>query len=313
MAIQTAAVPESIPYPARTLSNIIKILFRLTPAQVEGLLEQGYVSLNGRTKRQGWVKCEVGDKISVDVVPQSIVAPVKQTKKKSGSRTIEFLYDDDDLSLVNKPANLLTVPTRHREPHTVISLVERRYQTKDPKAKAYCVHRLDRGVSGVLAIAKSLEMAERIRDQFAARKPKRKYIAIVAGRPAESSGRLVNYLSTDEDLNRIIVPDETRGELAITNYKTQTNYPDATILEVVLETGRRNQIRVQLAEIGTPILGDPRYRPRQASHWAWQHQRIALHAECLGFKHPRTGEALYVETQWPQEFRDFIRSQKKVN
>ena len=209
MAIQTAAVPESIPFPARTLSNIIKILFRLTPAQIDGLLEQGYVTLNGRTKRQGWAKCEVGDKISIDVVPQSIVAPVKQTKKKSGSRTIEFLYDDEDLSLVNKPANLLTVPTKHREAHTVISLVERRYQSKDPKAKAYCVHRLDRGVSGVLAIAKSLEMAERIRDQFAARKPKRKYIAIVAGKPPQPAGRLVNYLSTDEDLNRIIVPDET--------------------------------------------------------------------------------------------------------
>lgn len=312
MAIQTAVVPASIPYPARTLSNIIKILFRLTPAQIDGLLEQGYVTLNGRTKRQGWAKCDVGDKITVDVVPQSIVAPVKQTKKKTGSRTIEFLYDDEDLSLVNKPANLLTVPTKHREAHTVISLVERRYQSKDPKAKAFCVHRLDRGVSGVLAIAKSLEMAERIRDQFAARKPKRKYIAIVAGKPPEPSGRLVNYLSTDEDLNRIIVPDETRGELAITNYKTHTLFPDASILEVVLETGRRNQIRVQLAEMGTPILGDPRYRPRQAAHWAWPHQRIALHAECLGFKHPRTGEPLYVETQWPQEFRDFIRSQKKV-
>ncbi len=311
MAVQTVAVPESIPLPARSLTSILKILFRLPPAQVEGLLEQGYVSVNGRVKRQGWARCDVGDNISVDLVPQAIVAPIRQVKKKTSSRKIEFLYDDGDLSIVNKPANLLTVPTKHREPHTVLSLVERRYRSQGAGIQAFCVHRLDRGVSGVLAIAKSLEMAERIRDQFAERKPTRKYVAIVAGKPKKSEDRLVNYLSTDEDLNRIVVPNEAQGELAITNYKVQTSFADASILEVRLETGRRNQIRVQLAEIGHPILGDPRYRPRQATHWAWPHTRIALHAECLGFKHPRTGEPLYFETQWPQEFRDFHRSQKR--
>ncbi|MCU0715488.1 MAG: RNA pseudouridine synthase, partial [Pirellula sp.] len=117
--------------------------------------------------------------------------------------------------------------------------------------------------------------------------------------------------STDADLNRILVADETQGEIAITNYKVQTPLSDAAVLEVKLETGRRNQIRVQLAELGHPILGDPRYRPRQAAHWAWQFQRIALHAECLGLKHPRTGEPLFFETAWPQEFRDFVRTQRK--
>lgn len=311
MAIQTAALPDSIPFPARSLANVVKILFKLQSAQVDGLLEQGYVSVNGRVKRQGWFRCDTGDEISVDLVPQAIVAPIKQTKRKQSSRTIEFLYDDDDISLVNKPANLLTVPTKHREAHTLLSLVERRYRTNDRNAQAFCVHRLDRGVSGVLVIAKSLEMAERLRDQFAERKPHRKYVAIVAGVPKEPEGRLVNYLSTDADLNRILVEDETQGEIAITNYKLQTPLSDAAVLEVKLETGRRNQIRVQLAELGHPILGDPRYRPRQAAHWAWQFQRIALHAECLGLKHPRTGEPLFFETAWPQEFRDFVRTQRK--
>ena len=173
------------------------------------------------------------------------------------------------------------------------------------------MHRLDRGVSGVLVLAKSLEMAEALRDQFAMRKPNRRYIAIVAGIPSPESRVLKNYLSTDADLNRYIVHSPDQGELAITHFETKQVWRDASMLEVKLETGRRNQIRIQLAEIGHPILGDPRYKPRQAEHWAWPHHRIALHAETLGFQHPRTKEAIQIETQWPQEFRDFMRHQRK--
>jgi len=154
-------------------------------------------------------------------------------------------------------------------------------------------------------------MAEALRNQFAMRKPQRKYIAIVAGIPKPASHELRSYLATDADLNRYSVPNAEHGELAITHYVTRHVWRDAAFLEVRLETGRRNQIRVQLAEAGYPILGDPRYKARQAEHWAWPCRRLALHAESLGFNHPRTGAPIQMETQWPQEFRDFIRHQKK--
>jgi 23S rRNA pseudouridine1911/1915/1917 synthase len=311
MSQKTAIVPGSIPPPARQLSSVLQNLFKIPRAQIPKLLEQGYVTVNGRIKRQGFHVLDVGDKIAVDLVPQPIAAPSAAQKGKSSSRAIDFLYDDDDLTIVNKPANLLTVPTKHREAHTLLSLVERHLQKQNQGAKAFCVHRLDRGVSGVLVIAKSLEMAEALRNQFAARKPNRKYIALVAGVPAPPSNTLRHYLATDEDLNRYFVPSEEQGELAITHYQTRQVWRDAAFLEVRLETGRRNQIRVQLAETGHPILGDPRYRPRQAEHWAWPHQRLALHAESLGFAHPRTGQPIQMETAWPQEFRDFLRHQKK--
>ena len=100
-------------------------------------------------------------------------------------------------------------------------------------------------------------------------------------------------------------------ELAITNYRTQSAFADAAILEVKLETGRRNQIRVQLAELGHPILGDPRYRADLATHRAWPYRRIALHAESLGFIHPVSQEPVRFLAPWPQEFRDFQRSATK--
>lgn len=311
MSQRTLLVPANIPPPARQLANILQILFKIPKSQIFVLLEQGNVTLNGRVKRQSFHIVEVGDSITVDIIPQPIAAPSVSSKTKSPNRAIDFLFDDSDIAIVNKPANLLTVPTRHKEVNTLVSLVERQLRKQDPKAQVFCVHRLDRGVSGVLVLAKSLEMAETLRDQFALRKPNRRYIAIVAGTPSPESNTLKNYLATDADLNRILVHHADQGELAITHYTTQHAWRDAAMLEVKLETGRRNQIRVQLAEIGHPILGDPRYRPRQAEHWAWPHNRIALHAETLGFQHPRTKEPIQIETQWPQEFRDFMRHQRK--
>ena len=311
MSQKTAKVPANIPSPARQLSSVLQNLFKIPRSQIQPLLEQGHVTVNGRVKRQAFHVLDVGDAISVDMVPQPIAAPSHSAKNKQPSRSVDFLYDDEDITIVNKPANLLTVPTRHREAHTLLSLVERQLRKENKDAQAFCVHRLDRGVSGVLVVAKSLEIAEALRNQFALRKPNRKYIAIVAGNPSPPSNVLRNYLSTDADLNRFVVPSAEQGELAITHYQTRQAWRDAAFLEIKLETGRRNQIRVQLAEIGHPILGEPRYRARHAEHWAWPHPRMALHAESLGFDHPRSGESIQMETQWPQEFRDFMRHQKK--
>jgi 23S rRNA pseudouridine1911/1915/1917 synthase len=313
MSHQSQPVPASIPAPARQLSSVLQNLFKIPKSQIEPLLVGGNVTVNGKIKRQSYWKLEVGDTVEVDWVPQPILAPSHTAKAKSSSRAIEFLFDDADIVVVNKPANLLTVPTKHREPHTLVSLVEKNLRRRDPEASVFCVHRLDRGVSGVLVLAKSLEMAEALRDQFADRKPNRKYVTLVSGIPKQAQACLRNYLSTDKDLNRIIVRSENEGELAITHYQRKQSWRDAAMLEVRLETGRRNQIRVQLAEIGHPILGDPRYRPRQAEHWGWPYHRIALHAQTLGFRHPRTQEPVEMETQWPQEFRDFIRHQKRQN
>jgi hypothetical protein len=160
-------------------------------------------------------------------------------------------------------------------------------------------------------LGESLEVAEKIRNQFAARKPDRQYIAIVAGLVEDDSGTIQNYLATDENLNRYSVEDPAKGELAITHYRVRQRWQDTTLVEVRLETGRRNQIRVHMADLGHPILGDPRYRRDLATHRAWPYRRIALHAESLGFVHPTDGQAMRFVAPWPQEFRDFQRGGSK--
>lgn len=307
MTSKTITVPSNIPPPARKLASVLQNLLAMPASHCAWLIENGCVAVNGRGIRKAYHVLEPGDVLEVDWIPMPVAPPKGRTKGHARS-AIEFLFDDPHLCVVNKPAHLLTVPTRYGEGQTLVSRVERRLRDSDPKAEVFCVHRLDRDVSGVLILAKSLAIAEQLRSQFAQRKPERKYVAIVAGQLDPPSGTIQSYLATDENLNRYSVDDAAHGELAITHYQTRTTWSDASLVEVRLETGRRNQIRVHLAEAGHPILGDPRYRSALASHWAWPHRRIALHGETLGIVHPVTGEPMLFQSQWPQEFRDFQRS-----
>ena len=164
------------------------------------------------------------------------------------------------------------------------------YCRRTGSRKAWPVHRLDRGVSGLLAFAKSAELSQKIRDQFAMHKPEREYATIVMGHVEEREGTFESYLATDKALNRFSTDDRSIGQLAITHYEVINYLKDATLVRVWLETGRRNQIRVHFSEAGHPILGDPRYSAELARHPLWKYRRIALHA-AAGAGTPRNRQA----------------------
>lgn len=300
------SVTEKLPLPARTAVNVVQAALKVRRKEAESLIHDGFVRCSGKGVFQSHFCFKVGDEVEIDYAPQ----PIPKGKKTKLKNRFEVLHDDEHIVVVNKPAGLLTVPTPKREGNTLQSQVRKWLDRCQNGRHAICVHRLDRGVSGVLVFAKSHEVADRIRQQFAARKPQRKYIAIVQGKVAEKTGTFRSYLATDEALNRYSQADPDAGELAITHYRVKEAWRSTTLVEVQLETGRRNQIRVHFAEAGHPILGDPRYRPEQAEHPNWQLARIALHAESLGISHPETREHIQFESPWPQEFRDFRRKDK---
>jgi 23S rRNA pseudouridine1911/1915/1917 synthase len=301
-------IDARVPPPARNILSLIQSQLKVQRSIALKLLHDGLVSVNGRAIFQPHWKLNPGDLLEIEYTPQPAVATTKQKSKRD---PFEIAYDDEYLMLVVKPAGLLTVPTPKREGNTLIGNVNRWLERQQPGVQAYCVHRLDRGVSGLLIFAKSLEMAHALRSQFQARKPHRKYAAIVAGQVSATSGTFRSYLKTDEALNRYSTNDPEGGELAITHYEVREQFADAAIVSVQLETGRRNQIRVHFAEAGHPILGDPRYRSREAQHRYWPYSRLGLHAESLGLIHPVTGEPLQYVAPWPQEFRDFRRKAKR--
>lgn len=302
-------VDERFPLPARRLEPLVQQLLKVSKHEATRAIQEGGVRVNGRFVRKPATSLNLGDRIEVDYEPPA-PPPAKVPKEHLSPQSLEIVFEDAFLVVVNKPAALLTVPTPHREKVTLISLLDRRLQQADRTAQAFCVHRLDRGVSGLLVFGKRLDVAEALRDQFAARKPERRYAAIVAGVLREREGTFRSHLATDKDLNRYSTKSADEGELAITHYRLRQQFADAALVDVELETGRRNQIRVHFAEAGHPVLGDPRYGRGATNPAAWPHKRLALHAQLLGFTHPVLGNALRFESRLPGEMQTLLTQTK---
>lgn len=290
------------------VDRAVQSLCDLSRKQVTGLFDRGCVHVNGTICSQTFRRLEAGD-----VVELAFDACRKYTprNKPRGELGFDIVYEDAQILVVNKPANLLTVPTPHGETNTLLNKVTRYVRYIAGGKEAFAAHRLDRGVSGLLAFGKSLEISQKIRDQFAAHKPRREYVAIVAGKMSKREGTFKSLLATDRDLNRFSTDDETIGQLAITHYRVRQILSDATVVSVRLETGRRNQIRVHFAEQGHPVLGDPRYEIELAQHPRWQYKRLALHARELGFSHPTTGKPLDFQIELPKEMKQFLLGAKR--
>jgi 23S rRNA pseudouridine1911/1915/1917 synthase len=296
-------VDGRFPLPARRLESLVQQLLKVSKQEAARVIHEGSVQVNGRFTRKPAAVLEPGDRLRVEYEPP---VPAVREEPAGGKQKVEIVYSDAQIVVVEKAAALLTVPTPYREKVTLISLLEKKLQ-----APAYCVHRLDRGVSGLLVFGKELAITEALRDQFAERKPERVYVAIVSGNPPQRAGTFRSHLATDKELNRYSVEDESAGELAITHYRVVEQLAGAALVEVQLETGRRNQIRVHFAEAGHPVLGDARYGRNVRPPTPWHHRRLALHAQTLGFTHPVTGAALRFESPLPRQMQEYLERSRR--
>jgi 23S rRNA pseudouridine1911/1915/1917 synthase len=285
-------------------------LCALPREQINGLFDHECVRRNGVICHEAWQRLQLDDVVQISFDPSRRYHVKKKIAKPLG---FEIVFEDDVVIVVNKPPALLTVPTPYGERNTLIQQVSQYLSQAKRGAEAFVAHRLDRGVSGLLVFGKSLEISMKLRDQFELRKPQREYISIVHGALPSHEGTFRSYLATDTNLTRFSTDDAEAGQLAITHFRVIQTLDDATLVQIWLETGRRNQIRVHFAEAGHPVLGDPRYQPRLATHPRWTTKRIALHARSLGFQHP-VSQAMYrFESELPPEFVQFIRGAKRGN
>jgi 23S rRNA pseudouridine1911/1915/1917 synthase len=277
-----------------------------------GLFDHDCVHLNGQIEQNSGRLLSAGDQLRLRYEQGRRYSPRRRPEQQQ-NRGFRVVFEDADLIVVEKSAELLTVPTDAREPHTLISRLGEYVRRTSAVRSVHLVHRLDRGVSGLLVFGRTRECAEELQRQFAERKPERRYDAFTAGAVAEDRGTFRSYLATGKNLGRYSVRDAEQGELAITHYQVAARIaegprsPAVTHVQVQLETGRRNQIRVQFAESGHPVLGDDRYRPDLWSRIPWQPKRLALHASSLGLEHPRTGAPLFFESALPEELSGFLR------
>jgi 23S rRNA pseudouridine1911/1915/1917 synthase len=275
----------------------------LPHAVVRGLFGHGCVLRGGEACGDPGALLAAGEQLEVRYEPG------RRYRGKAASRperAFRLVYEDPWLLVVDKAPGVLTEPN-HGETDTLVDAVRRylgRGRRQDPRV--FVVHRLDRETSGVLVIARTPNMAHALKALFAAHKPERRYVALVAGAVSDAEGTFRSRLATDPALNQRSTTHPDAGKLAVTHYRVTQRLAGATAVEVRLETGRRNQIRVHFSEAGNPVLGDPRYTPGQARHPLWKSRRMALHAALLGFAHPETGRALRFESPLPEEFTRFL-------
>ncbi|HET7710683.1 MAG TPA: RluA family pseudouridine synthase, partial [Thermoanaerobaculia bacterium] len=215
---------------------------------------------------------------------------------------VALLHEDDDVLVVFKSHGLLTVATE-REREATVQAYLNRYLADKRGQRVHVVHRLDRETSGILVFAKHLEAREMLKEQFAAHTVDRLYVAIIEGTMPEDSGTIRSHLREMPDLRMKSVDSHPDAKLAVTHYETVVSNAAYSMLEVTLETGRKNQIRAHLSEAGHPILGDRLYGSEVNPI-----ERLALHARRLGFDHPASGKRMAFESAVPGSFRSLFRA-----
>jgi 23S rRNA pseudouridine1911/1915/1917 synthase len=285
-------------------------------------LQRGKVFLNDREvgPAQAGVSLAPGDRVRIwmdrpgSATPRHGASPRRVGASRGG---FEIIFDDSLLLVVNKPAGLLTVPLpRKPDEASVYAYLVEHFRSR--RRSPYVVHRIDRDTSGLVVFAKDASTQQALKAQFIRREPERVYVAVVAGHPSPPEGTWRDRLLW----NRVsLVQQEAdqhdpRGVDAVSRYRVTESLPGTSVLEVRLHTGKRNQIRIQAALRGHPLVGEQRYTgpPGSSEHAAAAvtFRRQALHAWRLGFAHPGDGRPLEFEAPLPEDMTSLIRGLRRL-
>lgn len=274
----------------------------MTRTSIKQLLGQRRVTVNAAVQTRHDVPVHKGDTVTIS------------SGRGNGELhhpKLSIVYEDEWLIVVEKKVGLLTVPTYPGSTETTaFSILKNYVKHQDVHNGIYVVHRLDRETSGLLVFAKTSELQEYMRTYWRQLVTKRTYVALVEGILDKKSGKITTWL-TEDKRNAVVYssPTDDGGQMAVTNYKVlKETVPAAdlplSLLELNLETGRTNQIRVHMQSIGHPVIGDRKYGHGNEYSPV---DRLCLHARVLEFIHPATEQKVHFETPVPKEFLRVFR------
>lgn len=275
-------VPEAQPL----LDALSRLYPDSTKTTLRQLLQAGRVRVNGEVEKNARRELDPGELVEVG---QKSVQPALPPG-------LAILHEDDDVIVVVKSHGLLTVATE-RERETTAQAYLNAYLKERGGERIHVVHRIDRETSGALVFAKSFEAREALKEKFAVHDVERVYIAVIEGELDPPRGTIRSHLRERRDLRMESVEAHPDAKLAVTHYRTIASNGTYSLLEIRLETGRKNQIRTHLAEAGHPVVGDRMYGSTVNPLG-----RLGLHAKVLGFAHPRTGKKLVFTVPVPKGF-----------
>ena len=258
----------------------------LSKKTIKNYIKNKMVNVNGKCITNTNNMVNIGDKIEIFY-----------DKKEIPVYNLEIIYEDEYLIAINKPAGLLSISNDKEKEITAYRMVSD--YVKKEKKYIFVVHRLDQETSGILLFAKNQNIRDKMQDNWNTITKKRGYLAITQGKMKDKD---TFHTFLREDKNGFIFSSKYGdGKEAITNYQVIKRNKNYNLLQVFIDTGRRNQIRVHLSENNTPIVGDKKYKTKSNPI-----KRLCLHANILEFIHPVTKKIIHLETEMPDEFKKLI-------
>lgn len=305
----------------------------LSRSFVQKLISEGYVTVGDLTIKPSY-NVRVGD-----VVKIRLPEPHSDAGPRAENIPLDIIFEDDDLVVVNKPSGMVVHPAAGVRSGTLVNAVlahvqDARHETPDGKSEVSSlksqvlslgsvaperpgiVHRIDKGTSGLIVVAKTVRAYYKLADQFKEHSVKRKYVALICGEPGQISGTIVAPIGRSRRDRKKMTVTSVHSREAITHFSVIERYGGFSLVEIEPETGRTHQIRVHLAHIGYPVVGDPTYSGRDRALKSAVSQivraalqklsRQALHAQLLGFIHPSTGEYIEFSAPIPEDIQNVI-------
>lgn len=269
------------------LIYLIKNIKNKSKNNIKTFLTKGNVLVNNQVVTKHDYKLKKGDKIIV-----------RMSKINNKIKDINILYEDDDFIVVNKPSNLLCVATNKEKNKTLYHLVREHIKKYNKNNKIFIVHRLDKDTSGLVLFAKN-EKIKRLLQEDWNKLVDRRYLALVEGYVEKEKDTIISFLQETKDMH---VYSSTSGKKASTTYKRIKANRKYSLLEIKINTGRKNQIRVHLSDISHPIVGDKKYNAKTNPV-----NRLCLHAYSLKFINPINNKKYFFKTEEPKEIINLIK------
>ncbi|MFB9277465.1 RluA family pseudouridine synthase [Cohnella cellulosilytica] len=276
------------------------LLAKLAPQgrnSVKSMLARGQISVDDRVEKQYNHPLHPGQSVTVSKTRASSAAPLVG---------LRILYEDDAIIVVHKDAGLLSIATAQETELTAYRQLNAHVRQADPKARIFVLHRLDRETSGVMMFAKTEQVQQNMQDNWKDVVTERTYVALVEGMVKKTNGTISSWLKETSTLKMYSSPVANDGQHAITHYKVLRANRNYSLVEIELETGRKNQIRVHMQDIGHPVAGDKKYGAKTKPF-----SRLGLHARVLAFEHPTTGKPMRFETDIPKPFLSQFKEESR--